>query len=229
MSDKRPVVVYGVSGVAGRLICEYLRDYNIPFIAAGANRREVQAAIDAIPGIETADYEVREVEHTVEALTELFRGAKFISNIAEPLIEYGCEVVEACLAAGCHYSDVTGERGWVTFARACWGPAFEKKRLLLAPNITRMPTAGKVTATIYLDSPGLGVLDMLALWRGFPGLVRCMPRSLPAFRQRGDYRRRACDADSTGTGMELRRARYREGVRNVVGCGRFKDLGTWPL
>ena len=35
MSAKKPVVVYGVSGYTGRLVCEYLREYNVPFIAAG--------------------------------------------------------------------------------------------------------------------------------------------------------------------------------------------------
>ena len=34
MSNK-PVVVYGASGYTGRLVCEYLREYNLPFIAAG--------------------------------------------------------------------------------------------------------------------------------------------------------------------------------------------------
>ena len=34
MSDK-PVVVYGASGYTGRLICEYLREYHVPFVAAG--------------------------------------------------------------------------------------------------------------------------------------------------------------------------------------------------
>ena len=34
MSTK-PVVVYGASGYTGRLICEYLREYNLPFVAAG--------------------------------------------------------------------------------------------------------------------------------------------------------------------------------------------------
>jgi hypothetical protein len=34
----------------------------------------VKAVVEKIPGIETADYEVAEVEHTVEALTKLFKG-----------------------------------------------------------------------------------------------------------------------------------------------------------
>ena len=41
MSDK-PVVVYGASGYTGRLICEYLREYNVPFIAAGRDKDKLQ-------------------------------------------------------------------------------------------------------------------------------------------------------------------------------------------
>jgi short subunit dehydrogenase-like uncharacterized protein len=39
MSEKKPVIVYGASGYTGRLVCEYLREYNIPFIAAGRSTR----------------------------------------------------------------------------------------------------------------------------------------------------------------------------------------------
>ena len=31
MSEKKPVIVYGASGYTGRLVCEYLREYNIPW------------------------------------------------------------------------------------------------------------------------------------------------------------------------------------------------------
>ena len=81
MSEKKPVVVYGVSGYTGRLVCEYLREYNIPFIAAGRDAAKVKAVVEKIPGIETADYEIAEVEHTVEALTSLFKGAQVVSNM----------------------------------------------------------------------------------------------------------------------------------------------------
>src|SRR3984885_13010663 len=50
MPDKKPVVVYGVSGYTGRLVCEYLREYNIPFIAAGRDKKRVQDVVDKIPG-----------------------------------------------------------------------------------------------------------------------------------------------------------------------------------
>src|ERR1700748_3578722 len=87
--SKKPVVVYGVSGYTGRLVCEYLREYNIPFIAAGRDKTRGQEVVDRIPGIETADYEVREVEHNRHALAELFRGAEVVSNMVGPFIKYG--------------------------------------------------------------------------------------------------------------------------------------------
>ena len=40
--SKRPVVLYGASGFSGRLIAEFLREYGVPFIAAGRNRTKIQ-------------------------------------------------------------------------------------------------------------------------------------------------------------------------------------------
>ena len=76
--SKKPVIVYGASGYTGRLVCEYLRELGIPFIAAGRDKKRVQEVMDRVPGIETADYEVVEVEHSVAALTKLFKGAKVV-------------------------------------------------------------------------------------------------------------------------------------------------------
>jgi len=43
MSNK-PVIVYGASGYTGRLVCEYLREYNVPFVAAGVSSSACCAA-----------------------------------------------------------------------------------------------------------------------------------------------------------------------------------------
>src|SRR5437762_3470519 len=166
MSEQKPVIVYGVSGYTGRLVCEYLREYNIPFIAAGRDTAKVKAVVEKIPGIETADYEVAGVEHTVEALTKLFKGAQVVSNMVGPFIKYGPEVVEACLAAGCHYTDTTGEQDWVLLAQERWGTKFAAKGLLLAPNVAQMYTTGEIAANICLETPGLDTLDILVFWKG---------------------------------------------------------------
>jgi short subunit dehydrogenase-like uncharacterized protein len=53
MSTK-PVVVYGASGYTGRLVCEYLREHNIPFVAAGRNKYRLASSMERnVPGIET--------------------------------------------------------------------------------------------------------------------------------------------------------------------------------
>ena len=52
--SKKPVVVYGASGYTGRLVAEYLRQYQIPFIAAGRNAARIEEAMAKVPGIETA-------------------------------------------------------------------------------------------------------------------------------------------------------------------------------
>ncbi len=166
--SKKPVVVYGVSGYTGRLVCEYLREYNIPFIAAGRDGAKVKAVVEKIPGIETADYEIAEVEHRVGALAELFKGASVVSNMVGPFIKYGPEVVEAALQAGCHYTDTTGEQDWVLSAQERWGEKFAQKGLLLSPNLAQMYTTGEIAANICLETPGLDTLDILVFWKGLP-------------------------------------------------------------
>ena len=168
MTDKKPVIVYGASGYTGRLVCEYLRELHVPFIAAGRDRARTQAVMDKIPGIETAEYEVAEVEHSVKALAKLFDGAKVVSNMVGPFSKYGPEVAEACLAAGCHYTDTTGEQDWVLDAKTRWGEKFAAKGLLLSPGIAQMYTTGEIAANICLETPGVDTLDILVLWKGFP-------------------------------------------------------------
>lgn len=168
MSTTKPVVVYGASGYTGRLVCEFLREYNVPFVAAGRDGKRIQAVMDRVPGIETADYEVAEVEHNVEALTALFKGAQVVCNMVGPFIKYGADAVEASLAAGCHYLDTTGEQDWLLLAKERWGAAFAQKNLLLAPNLAQMYTTGEIAANLCLETPGLDTLDILTLWKGFP-------------------------------------------------------------
>jgi short subunit dehydrogenase-like uncharacterized protein len=165
---KKPVVVYGVSGYTGRLVVEYLREFNVPFIAAGRDADRIKEVVDKVPGIDTVPHEIVQVEHTVEALTELFDGAKVVCNMVGPFIQYGPEVVQAALAAGCHYQDTTGEQDWVIHASETWGAAFAEKGLLLSPGIAQMYTTGEIAANIALEEPGLDTLDILVLWRGLP-------------------------------------------------------------
>jgi short subunit dehydrogenase-like uncharacterized protein len=171
MSTK-PVVVYGASGYTGRLVCEYLRELGIPFTAAGRDAAKVQASMDAnVPGIETADYEVVEVAHDVASLTELFRGSQVVCNMVGPFSKYGPEVVEACLAAGTHYLDTTGEQDWLITLDEQHGADFAAAGLLLSPGVAQMYTTGEIAAEICLETPGLDTLDIAVFWGGSPTIA----------------------------------------------------------
>src|SRR6478735_9333764 len=86
----KPVIVYGASGYTGRLICEYLREYNVPFVAAGRDKDKLNASMASnVAGIETADYEVVTTEGDVESLTELFKGASVVCNTVGPFSQRG--------------------------------------------------------------------------------------------------------------------------------------------
>ena len=168
MTEKKKVVVYGASGYTGRLVCEYLREFNVPFIAAGRDKARIAEALETVPGIGTVEHEIVEVEHAVGPLTELFDGASVVCNMVGPFATYGHEVVEACLATGCHYLDTTGEQDWLIAAEAAYGDRMAAAGLLLGPGLAQMYTTGEIAAQLCLEQPGLDTLDVLVFWKGAP-------------------------------------------------------------
>ena len=166
-TDKR-VVVYGASGYTGRLICEYLREYNIAFLAAGRDHARVKSIVDAVPGIDTVDYEIVEVEHTKEALIDAFRGAEVVLNTVGPFSRWGHAVVEACLEIGAHYTDTNGEQDWMIDVEKSYGAEFAAQKLVLTPGLAQMYSIGEIAANICLETPGLDTLDIQVFWKGHP-------------------------------------------------------------
>jgi len=188
MTTTKPVVVYGASGYTGRLICEYLREFGVPFVAAGRSADKLKDSMDAhVPGIETADYDIVEVGHSVEALTELFRGASVVCNTVGPFSKYGPEVVEACLAAGTHYLDTTGEQDWLITCDERWGADFAAAGLLLSPGIAQMYTTGEIAAELCLEKPGLDTLDIAVFWGGSPTIASTQTILVNAATSRAHY------------------------------------------
>ena len=171
MSTDKPVIVYGASGYTGRLICEYLREYNVPFVAAGRDKARIAEALDKVPGIDTVEHDIVEVAHDVAPLTELFAGAQVVCNTVGPFAQYGREVVEACLAAGCHYLDTTGEQDWLITCDDEYGQRMAAEGLLLAPGIAQMYTTGEIAAQLCLEKPGVDTLDILVFWKGMPTIA----------------------------------------------------------
>jgi short subunit dehydrogenase-like uncharacterized protein len=169
LSDKRPVVLYGASGFSGRLIAEFLREFHVPFIAAGRDGAKVKDVMAGVPGIGTADYEVVEVAHEVDALAALFEGARVVCNSVGPCFRFAPTVVEAALKAGCHYIDTGGETPWVRAAKEDWGEKFAQAGLLLGPATAYMSATAEIAATIAIENaPGIDSLEILSMFKGNP-------------------------------------------------------------
>ncbi|WP_436424009.1 hypothetical protein, partial [Enterococcus faecium] len=83
-----------------------------------------------------------------------FKGASVVLNTVGPFAKFGIEVVQACLAAKCHYTDTTGEQDWLITLEQEFGTKFGNAGLLLAPGIAQMYTTGEIAAQLCLETPG---------------------------------------------------------------------------
>ncbi|HUJ94425.1 MAG TPA: DUF5938 domain-containing protein [Terriglobales bacterium] len=169
MNNKRPVVVYGANGFSGRLMAEFLREYSVPFVAAGRCLKRLQDVMKQVPGIENADYECAETQGSVPELTRLFSGAKVVCNTAGPFIYNGPRVIEAALNAGCHYLDIGGEQAWIRQVSEIWGPKFAERGLLAAPATAFMSAVSDAAIRTCLETNGnIDTLEVLTMFKGNP-------------------------------------------------------------
>jgi hypothetical protein len=168
MSNHRPVVLYGASGFSGRLVAEFLREYNVPFVAAGRNRRRIEEVLRQVPGIETANYEIAETAGSTDELSQLFCGAKVVCNTVGPFIYNGPRVIEASLKAGCHYLDIGGEQAWLREVAETWGQKFAAQGLLAAPGTAFMSAVSDAAARLCLEAGAIDTLEILTMFKGVP-------------------------------------------------------------
>jgi short subunit dehydrogenase-like uncharacterized protein len=168
MEGKRPVVIYGANGFSGRLVAEFLREYNVPFIAAGRSKARIQDIMIRVPGIETASYEVLEVSDSLDDLVKLFTGAKVVCNAVGPFIYSGPRVIEASLKAGCHYLDISGEQAWIREVAEKWGAKFATKELLAAPATAFMSAVSDAAIRLCLEHGAIDTIETLTMFKGIP-------------------------------------------------------------
>lgn len=164
---KHPVVVYGASGYTGMLIMDWLIDQNIPFTAVARNAgRAKEMMAQRVVRLESAEYELIEAEHDVDALARAFRGAKVVCNTVGPFSTVGLVGVEAALKAGCHYLDTTGEQPHIRKVRDQFGELYRQAGLLVSPSNAYMYTFAEIAAELALETPGVDALETATLCRG---------------------------------------------------------------
>jgi short subunit dehydrogenase-like uncharacterized protein len=106
-SPKRPrgrLLLYGATGYTGTLIVEQAVAAGLPLILAG-RRAEALAAMSR-----TWDQPFRAVGlDDLGALTSALEGVSVVLNAAGPFSSTAQPLIEACLQAGVHYLDISGE------------------------------------------------------------------------------------------------------------------------
>jgi short subunit dehydrogenase-like uncharacterized protein len=109
------VVVFGATGVTGRSVAAYLaeRSAETPLRWAAAARDTGKAArILAEAGVEPTETIVAEIGD-LSSLAVMAARARVVLNLVGPYTLYGRPVIEACVASGTHYADLTGEMPFV--------------------------------------------------------------------------------------------------------------------
>jgi len=109
------VVVFGATGVTGRRVAAYLAER-----AAETELRWAPAARDVAKaqrllgelGMEVPEVLVADVADPA-SLARMASRTRVVANLVGPYTLYGRPVIEACVAGGAHYVDLTGEMPFV--------------------------------------------------------------------------------------------------------------------
>jgi short subunit dehydrogenase-like uncharacterized protein len=120
-SDRQyDLVVWGATGVAGRLVAEHLTEQYTAeslSLALGGRTEERLRNVGTLLVDENDGWEHLPIvlgDATDPAsLRGLARSTRVVCTTVGPYTEYGTPLVEACVAAGTDYCDLTGEVSWV--------------------------------------------------------------------------------------------------------------------
>jgi short subunit dehydrogenase-like uncharacterized protein len=105
------IVVFGGTGVTGRRVAGYLaersRELPVRWAAAGRDAAKVARVLEQ-EGVSAPEVIVADVGDA-DSLATMARRARVVLDLVGPYTLYGRPVIEACVAAGAHYADLTGE------------------------------------------------------------------------------------------------------------------------
>jgi short subunit dehydrogenase-like uncharacterized protein len=109
------IVVFGATGFVGRLVAGYLAEHapdGVTVGLAGRSAEKLERVRDAL----AVDWPLVVADASDEAsLTAMAGDARVVATTVGPYWPTGLKLVDACVAAGAHYLDLTGE---ILFAKA---------------------------------------------------------------------------------------------------------------
>lgn len=119
------VVVFGATGITGRGVAAHLaqraEQVDFAWAAAGRDPAKIERVLGEV-GVTAPETITADVGHPA-SLREMASRTKVVLDMVGPYTLYGRPVIEACIEAGAHYMDLTGE---VPFVRGMIESAGER-------------------------------------------------------------------------------------------------------
>lgn len=133
--DARPydLVLFGATGFTGQLVAEELvrRAPPLRMAVAGRDPDRLRDLVASLVGIDPAHGGLATITADVSdaaSLRAMAESTRVLATTVGPYLRHGWPVLEACVAAGTHYLDLTGEPAFVRASRAAFdAPAREKR------------------------------------------------------------------------------------------------------
>ncbi|WP_018653741.1 saccharopine dehydrogenase NADP-binding domain-containing protein [Actinomadura flavalba] len=150
------VAVFGASGYQGGLVLAELRRRGLRPLLVGrsaARLREAARRADLPETVRVAD------TADEEALAHAFADARAVIDCAGPFARLGPPVLRAALAAGCHYTDTSGEQRHVRWVLDAMDDAARRAGVTAVPAATDGCLLPDLAARLLSDR--LGPLDSL--------------------------------------------------------------------
>lgn len=111
MAENLSVVVFGATGITGRGVCAHLAERagsnGFRWAAAGRDPGKIERVLGEL-GVTAPETIAADVEDAA-SLEAMAARADVVLNMVGPYTLYGEPVIEACIAGGAHYMDLTGE------------------------------------------------------------------------------------------------------------------------
>lgn len=109
------VVVFGASGITGRGVAAHLArraaELDVRWAAAGRDTAKIDAVLAEL-GVSAPETIAADVADP-ESLRAMAARTRVVLDLVGPYTLYGEPVIEACIACGAHYADLTGEMAFV--------------------------------------------------------------------------------------------------------------------
>lgn len=138
MAREFDLILYGATGFTGKLAARFLADQaprDLKWAAGGRDAARLQAVLEkeVYPRAPHWRGNVGVVVGHGDTAIEVARRAKAVISTAGPYQLYGEPLLAACIEAGTHYADLTGETTWVKKMLAKYGEKAREKGVKIVP------------------------------------------------------------------------------------------------